>query len=554
MEDFEHNGVYFKANLSYPSSYKASDTPCRIRITPRDPKTGKAITKRQLRGSDSDKPAETAIFGRDIEDIRKNLFPRIADGIIAQMHLAGFFDSGQASTAPAVDLGELARTYRDAFFAFSQRERNWAPLTVKDYGYQFDKLIPHLDGINALTINDEIYTAVFESICDAARKATKVKQDDPYQEVPSAAQKRYGLLKQLISYLIEEDDIQIDCLPPDLDGKTSHLSSIMSQVDGVRSLPPDELLALCKTSPLADVISILTDTGLRIGEFTGLLFCSLGYLDGSQGRMYYLRVSGQLLPDGKRTEMPKTLPSYRIIPLCPDVGEAMYQRAMTLSAIHGDLSLQLLCGQSEGDAFITDPATMRIYRDHLSNAITDLLRNEGMLQSLYAARPFVFNIKQQNDHIYRRLTGHSERRNFCTFLYCHSGFDAPEIPKLMGHADKTRKQPSTSYGATPSEIYRMCLRRYVSQSLLHSAQPLRYQADNFKRSEVPSCALELTLPPHSSYDLIVDDMDPENELHFSGTLTAQKVRQDDFTPGPYPYALLADPDMYMVRRKSKLFS
>lgn len=138
MEDFEHNGVYFKTNLSYPSSYKASDTPCRIRITPRDPKTGKAITKRQLRGSDSDKPAETAIFGRDIEDIRKNLFPPVADGIIAQMHLAGFFDSGQASTAPAVDLGELARTYRDAFFAFSQRERNWAPLTVKDYGYQFD--------------------------------------------------------------------------------------------------------------------------------------------------------------------------------------------------------------------------------------------------------------------------------------------------------------------------------------------------------------------------------------------------------------------------------
>ena len=86
-------------------------------------------------------------------------------------------------------------------------------------------------------------------------------------------------------------------------------------------------------------ISILTDTGLRIGEFTGLLFCSLGYLDGSQGRMYSLRVSGQLLPDGKRTEMPKTLPSYRIIPLCPEVGEAMYRRAMTLSAIHGDLSL-----------------------------------------------------------------------------------------------------------------------------------------------------------------------------------------------------------------------
>ena len=107
MEDFEHNGVYFKTNMSYPSSYKASDTPCRIRITPRDPKTGKAITKRQLRGSDSDKPAETAIFGRDIELLQRD-----------EMHLAGFFVSGQASTAPAVDLGELARTYRDAFLPF----------------------------------------------------------------------------------------------------------------------------------------------------------------------------------------------------------------------------------------------------------------------------------------------------------------------------------------------------------------------------------------------------------------------------------------------------
>lgn len=100
MEDFEHNGVYFKTNLSYPSSYKASDTPCRIRITPRDPKTGKAITKLQLRGSDSDKPAETAIFGRDIEDIRKNLFPPVADGIIAQMHLAGFLIPGRLPPLP----------------------------------------------------------------------------------------------------------------------------------------------------------------------------------------------------------------------------------------------------------------------------------------------------------------------------------------------------------------------------------------------------------------------------------------------------------------------
>lgn len=549
MKDFEHNGVYFKTNVSYPSAYKASDTPCRIRVTPRDPKTGKAITKRQLDGSNSDKPAEKAIFGKDIDDIRENLFPSVADGIIAQMRLGGFFDTPKSSNVPMVDLGELARTYRDAFFAF--HKKGWAPLTIKDYQYQFNKMIPHLEGINALTVTKEIYSAIFDSICkDALRTATKKEQ---HQTIPSAAQKRYSLLNQLIDYLTQEEGIQIDCLPPDLDGKTSHQSLLLLRVDGARSLPHDALSELCKSSPLADVISILADTGLRIGEFVGLLFCSLGYLDGSQGRMYYLRVSGQVLPDGKRTEFPKTLPSYRIIPLSVEVGEAMYQKMLALSKEYGDLSLQLFCGQPDGDAFLTDPATMRDYREKISDDITALLRSDDIYQSLRSARQFVFNIAEQDNYVYGRLTCHSVRRNFCTLLYSESGLDTAEIFCVMGHANKSEKKASTSYGATPTEIYLMCLKKHVCQSLLHSAQPLRYRADAFKRSEVPSCVLELTLPPHSSYDLILDDMEPENDLHFSGPLTAQKLRQDDFKFGPYHYALLADSDMYTVRKKCKLF-
>ena len=76
MEDFEHNGVYFKTNLSYPSSYKASDTPCRIRITPRDSENRKGDHKTAAPRQRQRQTRPNSNFRQpDIEDIRKNLFP-----------------------------------------------------------------------------------------------------------------------------------------------------------------------------------------------------------------------------------------------------------------------------------------------------------------------------------------------------------------------------------------------------------------------------------------------------------------------------------------------
>lgn len=51
---FSHQGVDFSMCYTYPAADKHKDMPCRGRINPLDPMTGKCLTKRQLYGKDSD--------------------------------------------------------------------------------------------------------------------------------------------------------------------------------------------------------------------------------------------------------------------------------------------------------------------------------------------------------------------------------------------------------------------------------------------------------------------------------------------------------------------
>ena len=63
--------------------------------------------------------------------------------------------------------------------------------------------------------------------------------------------------------------------------------------------------------------------------------------------------------------------------------------------------------------------------------------------------------------------------------------------------------------ATPGEIYHMCLQKHVSRTLYHDPHPLRYQAgEKFSETEVPACAIELTLPANSKWQLIVAETEP----------------------------------------------
>src|SRR5699024_2726637 len=107
--------------------------------------------------------------------------------------------------------------------------------------------------------------------------------------------------------------------------------------------------------------------------------------------------------------------------------------------------------------------------------ISKLFQGPLFFEALKSERVYTFNEIAQNTELKSMLTPHALRRNFCSWLYCKSGLNSPEIYRQMGHADKNRPK-RTATGLTPEELRLMCLHKYVSPTLYHPANPLRYSA------------------------------------------------------------------------------
>lgn len=118
----------------------------------------------------------------------------------------------------------------------------------------------------------------------------------------------------------------------------------------------------------------MIDAGLRISEDAGLLFDSLRAIDTSQGTLYYVEITGQLSPSGKRTEITKTDSSYRTVPISYELAQDLVRYRQKLEETHGDLSLRLLCGQGEEDGFNDSPAKAAAWQERISKLVPQLLR------------------------------------------------------------------------------------------------------------------------------------------------------------------------------------
>ena len=129
----------------------------------------------------------------------------------------------------------------------------------------------------------------------------------------------------------------------------------------------------------------------------------------------------------------------------------------------------------------------------------------GIFQAICSARVYLFDQAAQDEKLLSMLTCHSLRRNFCTGLYCDAQLDTPEIYRQMGHEYK--QQPyRVATGLTPEELRLMYLRKHVSASLYHPANPLRYSVDGAPHAtEVPACEIQLTIPPGACIELTVED-------------------------------------------------
>lgn len=547
---FSHQGVDFRMCYTYPAADKHKDMPCRGRINPLDPMTGKCLTKRQLYGKDSDAPVNHIVHGKDPWDVYSKREAE-ASYLISVMVQRGLL-SGVVVSDPDedADLAELARNYKQTLFDIHPR---WMKSTVQKYSSQYDIMVDELAGLRAGDLDDAAYKQLQEKICrNAARDATKHNTWEYGEIPPSSARTRLFLLYELIRCL-KAEGVSIPVAPFPYYGKPSRQMLLLDRTDHARMIPDAILRAICADPVIQGQAEILADAGLRIAECTGLLFDSLRWLDTSQGRMYYLDISGQVGDDGKRTELPKTKDSYRVVPLSRELGEVLAHRRHEMETKYGDLSLRLMCGQPCEDEFDDSPAKAAAWESQVRAQISTLLRKPSAFQAIAANRVYLFDKRAQDAELYSQLVAHSLRRNFCTGAYCSSGLNSSKIHRRMGHAYKSLP-PQKATGLTPTELRLMCLEKHVSHTLYHSANPLRYDAGGpFQATEVPACCVELTLMPGESVELTVEDTEPGTVTRISGEgLIIQQLRRDERRNVTYDYGLLSSEETTAVVKKRKL--
>lgn len=552
-KEFLCQKVSFRIGYSWPAADAHKAAPCRARVNPLNRMTGRPLTKRELYGKDSDQPVNYTIHGKDPSDIYNNQREAAARYLFACMEERGLLDSTPAENpAKAADLAALARDFKDVFFSIHSRE--WKSRTVEEYRRQFNVLLEEMSGFCVGKFDNEAYRQLQEKIClNALKNARKMDTWKYGDEPPSSARKRLSLLYELIQDLKQVEGAPIPAIAVRYNGKPSRQQLLLDRTDSVRSLPDALLRAVCTQTPLQGQTELMADTGLRISEAAGLLWGDIRTIETSQGKLYYLAVSGQLQPGGKRTEITKTGAAYRAIPLSPQLAEWLLERRQKLESACGDLSLRLMCGEAAADEYIDDAAKAVKWQNTVSEEVPLLLRSDPFIKALDAERPYLFDREAQEKELLSKLTCHALRRNYNTWLYCFSGLDTPEIYRLMGHAD-TKQPRQTATGQTPKELELMCLRQYVSDTLYHKANTLRYLADDpIRATEVPACEIVLTLAPGTSIELIVEDTEPGTVTRMEGDgLHIEQIRKEEQREVKYTYGLLADKEKAAIVSKQKL--
>lgn len=555
-KDFVHKGVHFRVVFSHPKSRASSGKPCRALITPRDPKTGKLVLKSQLYVGRSDQPVNYSVYGSNEQDIWEHELEDVANRLIALMAEKGLLPSGHSveeDLSETADLGEVAASFKDVFFALHRSE--WTERTKQEYGRQYDVLVSELTGLPIKKLDTEAYRALQNTIClnslKTARKMTEWTYGD---EPPSSAGKRMAILYMLIQDLKQVEALPIPVIPARYNSKPSRQDLLLSRTDSARSLPVGLLREACHASPLLGQAGIMADAGLRISEAAGLLFSSVQSVETSQGLMHYIEVNGQLGPSGKRTEITKTDASYRVIPLSSEEGTTLLSHQCELEQTYGDISLRLMSAQVKDGELIDDASNSNSWRNTTEAEISKLLQGPLFFEALKSERVYTFNEIAQDTELKSMLTPHALRRNFCTWLYCKSGLDTPEIYRQMGHTDKNQPK-RTATGLTPEELRLMCLHKYVSPTLHHPANPLRYSADGaIHATKVPTCEVVLTLPPCSKIELLVKGTEPGNIVHLAGEgLDIHLLHESAQEDVRYTYALLTNEDETAIVKKHKLF-
>lgn len=537
---FEFNGITFRIHYSFPAAISESKNPCRALVTPLHPADGKAITKKQLYNKNSDYPVEYPIYGRNRQDIYNRLVPDAAQDLYCQMQQSGLIAPSQIQKSK--DLASWAVDFEHIFFDLHRD--GWKRNTLAAYQGQYRLLVPCLQGIYPEEVTQAVYGDLQNNICKNALCTTRKDREEwmPGMQPPSSAAKRLTLLYDLLWDLKRVAGLDIPATPYRYGGKVSRTTLLLVRTDNARSLPPQCVDILLSHPDLRLQPALLIDCGLRISENAGLLWDSLHRINGSQGPLYYLTVTGQLSPDGVRTEYAKSDSAYRILPVSPDLGRDLSNRKADLETRNGNIDLTLMCLPAPQTTVECAAQAARDYKNHVTDLIPTLLRQPDCFNAVTQQHPYDFSASKQNDLLYSMLTCHSLRRNYCTYLYS-SGISPQDIFYLMGHS--VRKSHYKASSKTPEEIYRLCLALYVRRTPFHMPQPLRYALGAaLRQSEVPACEVELSVPAGSAWELIVEDTEPDNALQIDTTsVQVQMLRSDSILSTDFSDSLLVRDDL-----------
>lgn len=365
---WEYGGIVFHCKFSNPSAYKKSKKPCRALVTPHDPKSGKLLTKRQLYGTDSDEPVNYCVRGASPEDIRSRILPHTGQYLTAKMQEAGLLSEIRANHAEH-DLAELGRAFEEPFFSHHVPRDHWCESTVHTYKGQYKVLMDELEGITAESLDAEKYKELQLKICiNALQKSEENKPNFQYGDKPSSSGKtRINLFYLLIWDLKLIEGINIPVTPFPYKGKMSRSEELLIRTDKARYYPACDILKLFSNPKVAEQGLLMADCGLRISETAGLLWASLHAVEGSQGMLYYLSVSGQITPTvGIRTEITKTDVAYRTVPVSKPLGEHLFHQKQNWTEKYGDISMCLMCSNPKNGRLSDDAKNTGKYMKNIA--------------------------------------------------------------------------------------------------------------------------------------------------------------------------------------------
>lgn len=514
---FVVDGVRFDVRFSFPRSRKGDALPCRGLITPQHPDDGHRIRKCELYKGGSNYPLDYPVYGKNRKDILTRAGPAAAAQILHDMDEAGILLPGSTIDAESYDMSSIASEFKATFFDVNRAKYRWSEGTVVKYSGQYDILVDELKGYASDDLVADVYRDLQTKICSNAQRDMRNKREwEPGLEAPPSAQTRLHLLYLLIIDLKRIAGILIPVIPWPYNGKPDRSEQLLAITDGARSLPDDVIGFLNRDETLSGQPALLWDAGLRISENVGLLWGSLRQIDGSQGPMYYLRVTGQTKPQRHRTEFGKSAQAYRVIPISRELGEKLAARRKKLEVQYGDVSALHMCADPSTPEADTSQE-IESYRNSLDRHIPEILRKPEHFDATAARRAYMFDRKKQDNYLRGMLTCHALRREFCThLLYCR-GWSAAERYLQMGHSMRSATTRPLG-GKTEDEIYQMCLRKHTQRTSFHSPHPLRYQVDgSCKETDVPACNIELVIPPHTTFELRVYDTEPHNTTTVSAS-------------------------------------